>query len=159
MRPNEPSDTIHSLTFIHLACLGRQTTRDFAGYSIGKRRNLASLNRIALDLARRLVWPLRFYSGDHEVSKGDLARDIEMVLRSMPDGTAFVLASKIDDEVFEPSPVRASGTIGMPRMTLTRRKPDRCSSFLEMAIAFSSKATFKRSLVFEVRRACVLPSR
>jgi hypothetical protein len=98
MSEDEPHATIHLLVYIHFACLTRQQIRDFAGRSVGKKRDLQSIGTLSAAIAKRLVWPLRFYAADQEVSKGHLANGIEAVLRAIPDEMAFLLANVLDDE-------------------------------------------------------------
>jgi hypothetical protein len=72
----------------------RKPLRRFTGYEVGKRRDLSCIPRIALDLARDLLRPMEFYSGDAKQDAVALTPMIEQVLRSVPAEDAFALSTR-----------------------------------------------------------------
>ncbi|AVA20695.1 hypothetical protein NXC24_CH01028 [Rhizobium sp. NXC24] len=90
-----------SLSFVASICLtrlSRGTRRDLAGYDIGKRRNLAPVPHIALDMAKELLRVVQICNGDQPVPAAEIAAKIEAILRGIPDEEAFHLASISTEE-------------------------------------------------------------
>ncbi len=90
-----------TLRFVAVACIGRtsrQTRRDFAGYDVGKRRNLAVVPYIARDMAKELLRSVIVGDGEDRASQEAVAAKIEKILLGIDDATAFKLASVASEE-------------------------------------------------------------
>lgn len=98
MLRDPPAVTIETLTSILLACEKPASIRQFAGWSVGKRRDLRACASIAGRIAPRYQFPLSFKSNGRDVSAAELVDVLEGVLRAVTDERAFALVSKDADQ-------------------------------------------------------------
>jgi len=90
-----------TLRFVACVCIGRtskQTKREFAGYSVGKRRKLSVVPYIAGDMAKELMRSVQVTNGDQPVTVEEIAGKIEVILLGLDEKTAFNLASISTEE-------------------------------------------------------------
>ncbi|WP_431321693.1 hypothetical protein [Rhizobium sp. YTU87027] len=86
------------MTAISLACERRGVMRDYAGWSVGKRRNLRVCRWIAERIAPQYMFPLSFKDGDRDVTEMELVEELERVLLGISPARAYLMASKVCEE-------------------------------------------------------------
>jgi hypothetical protein len=90
-----------TLRFVASVCMSRtskQTRRDFAGFSVGKRRKLSVVPYIASDMAKEIVRSVQVASGGRPAAPEEIAEKIEAILLGVDEVIAFNLASISTEE-------------------------------------------------------------
>ncbi|EJL57983.1 hypothetical protein PMI09_00688 [Rhizobium sp. CF122] len=98
MLSDTPSQTIFNLTADGLACERPGVLRDYAGWSVGKRRKLNVCRFMAERIAPRYMFPLSFRYGDRPVTSDELIAELERILLEVSAERAFLMASKDWDQ-------------------------------------------------------------
>lgn len=91
-------ETLRFVVSICISRTSRQTRRDFAGYSVGKRRKLSVVPYIAKDMAKELVRSVQVAKDGQPVAPEEIAGKIEAILLGIDEATAFNLASHSTEE-------------------------------------------------------------
>ena len=98
MHDTPPSEAIRQTVGIHLNMLSRQTRRDYAGFAVGKRRKLAIVPFIAVEMATRILQQVVLEDSGKAVEAAVVAKRIEAMLLAFPEAEAFLIASHSTEE-------------------------------------------------------------